>query len=187
VTSDDAGAPDADVWEAGLVARARSGDDHAFEALVRRHQDRAFHIALRMTGDPHDAQDVVQDALLQAWKALPAYRGESRFGTWLIRIIINRCHNARRAARLTVPLPDDDPVTRMPGPDTVVVAAHRADATIKALLDLPFDQRAALVLYTFGDATHAEVARILGINESAAKVRVHRARRELVDRLQEWR
>ena len=186
MTSEDVGAPD-DVWEAGLVARARHGDDQAFEALVRRHQDRAYHIALRMTGDPQDAQDVVQDALLQAWKALPAFREQSRFGTWLIRIVINRCHNARRAARPTVTLPDDDLVTRLPGPDTVVVAAQRTDATVKALLDLPFDQRAALVLYTFGDSTHAEVARILGINESAAKVRVHRARRELVERLQEWR
>jgi RNA polymerase sigma-70 factor, ECF subfamily len=185
VTHPDAGPPD-DAWETGLVTRARAGDDEAFEALVRQHQDRAYHIALRMTGDPQDAQDVVQDALLRAWKALPAYRGESRFGTWLVRIVINRCHDARRAARPTLTLPDGDPRTTLPGPDTVVVAAHRADATIKALLELPFDQRAALVLYTFGDSTHAEVARILGINESAAKVRVHRARRELVDRLQEW-
>ncbi len=180
--------PDADAgWQAALLAQAKAGDDAAFEALVRLHQDRAFAVALRMTGNPLDAQDVVQDALLQAWRSLGGFRGEAGFGTWLVRIVINRCHNLRRGARPTTPLLDRDPVSGVPGPDTVVQAEHRRLATAAALQALPFDLRAALVLYTFGSSTHAEVGRILGISETAAKVRVHRARRALTDRLQEWR
>lgn len=174
-------------WQALLVTQARDGDEAAFEALVRLHQDRAYRVALRMTADPHDAQDVVQDALLQAWKNLTAYRGDSGFGTWLIRIVINRCHNLRRSTRPTTALPEHDPATAAPGPETLAVAGHRRDATIAAVAALPFDQRAALVLHTFGGCTHAEVGRILGISESAAKVRVHRARHALIDQLKEWR
>lgn len=174
-------------WDAALVVQARGGDESAFEALVRRHQDRAYLVALRITGHPQNAQDAVQDALLDAWKGLPRNRGESSFGTWLIRIVINRCHNQRRAARPTIPLPEDEAAASAPGPEGHVLATHREDATMEALAALPFDQRTALVLHTFDGCTHAEVGRILGITETAAKVRVHRARRTLTAQLQEWR
>ncbi|QDB78377.1 RNA polymerase sigma factor [Georgenia wutianyii] len=178
--------PSADGWEAALVAQARDGNESAFETLVRRHQDRAYLVALRITGHPQNAQDAVQDALLNAWKGLPRHRSESSFGTWLIRIVINRCHNQRRAARPITALPDDEPMSG-PGPESEVVAAHRQDATMRAMAALPFDQRTALVLHTFNGCTHAEAGRILGISENAAKVRVHRARRTLTARLQGWR
>ncbi|SDQ85704.1 RNA polymerase sigma factor [Quadrisphaera sp. DSM 44207] len=174
--------------EAALVEHAREGDEDAFAQLVRLHQDRAYAVALRMTGRPQDAQDVVQEALLYAWRGLPRYRGEARFGTWLIRIVINRCHDLRRRAREALPLPEDDGAAgTAPGADAVVVAAGRRDAAIEAIARLPFDQRAALVLHTFGGWSHAEVARTLGTTEGAVKVRVHRARRALLEQLEEWR
>ncbi len=176
-----------DLW----VELARHGDEAAFEALVRAHQDRLYRVALRMTGDAGTAQDVVQDALIQAWQHLPGFRGEARFRTWLTRIVMNRCLNVQRAARPAAPLPEESGagagLPTSPAAETLAIAAGRRDAVRKALLDLPFDQRAPLVLTTFGEYTFAEAARILGISESAAKVRAHRARRALADRLREWR
>ena len=82
--------------DATLVELAREGDEAAFEALIRVHQDRLYAIALRMTGHVQDAQDVLQDALLHAWQALPRFRQDAAVLTWLIRIVINGCHNLRR-------------------------------------------------------------------------------------------
>ena len=173
--------------QAGWVDLARAGDEEAFAALVRTHQDRLYAIALRLTGKPHDAQDVVQEGFLQAWQGLPFFRGDARFSTWVTRIVINRCHNLRRGARPVEPLWGDDGAPTVPSADTVVIASQRWQAAQAAVLELPFDQRAALVLNTFAGYTHAETGRILGITESAAKVRVHRARKALLARMQEWR
>lgn len=172
------------------VERARGGDEDAFAALVREYQDQLYRVALRMLGDPHDAQDAVQDAFLQAWQYLPGFRGEAQFSTWLTRILLNRCANVHRSRRPAQPLPEPDATPeelRSPAAETLAVAAQRRDAVRRAVLSLPVDQRAALVLTTFAGYTHAETARILGISDSAAKVRAHRARRALADVLQEWR
>ena len=180
-----------DPLEHRWVELARRGDEDAFAALVRAHQDRLYRVALRLTGDRQDAQDVVQEALLQAWQHLPEFRGEARFATWVTRILINRCHNLQGGRRPTDPLPDDvgtaPGMPREPAADTLAVGAHRRDAVRRALLSLPLDQRAPLVLTTFGGYTHAEVGRILGISEGAAKVRAHRARKALSTLLREWR
>ena len=97
-----------------------------------------------------------------------------------------RSHNLSRARHLTLPLMDE-PESRVPTTDTLVVNHHHQDAVVRAVMALPFDQRAALVLHTFSGHSHAQVGEILGISEVAAKVRVHRARRTLVARLQDWR
>jgi RNA polymerase sigma-70 factor, ECF subfamily len=112
---------------------------------------------------------VVQEALLQAWQGLPFFRGDARFSTWVTRIVINRCHNLRRGARPVEPLWGDDGAPTVPPADTVVIASQRWQAAQAAVLDLPFDQRAALVLNTFAGYTHAETGRILGITESAPR------------------
>jgi RNA polymerase sigma-70 factor, ECF subfamily len=179
-----------DPQEARWIDLARTGDEQAFATLVRRHQDRLFAIALRMTGNPDDARDVLQETLIQAWQHLPGFRGEAQFGTWVTRILINRCHNLHRARRPVSPLPEDDTAAEMPrtpAAETLAVAGQRREAVRRALLALPPDQRAPLVLTTFGGYTHAETGRILGISEGAAKVRAHRARRALAGFLQEWR
>lgn len=173
--------------QAGWVRLARQGDEEAFAALVRAHQDRLYAIALRLTGDPHSAQDAVQDSLLRAWQGLPFFRGDARFSTWVTRIVINRCHNLRRGTRPVDALPGDESAATAPAADTLVLASQRWQATQAAVLALPFDQRAALVLHTFAGYTHAETGRLLGITEAAAKVRVHRARKALLAALQDWR
>ena len=172
-------------WQRTLVDRARAGDQVSFEILVHRHEDVAYRVALRMTGSAQDAQDVVQDALLSAWQNLASFHGDSTFGTWLIRIVINRCHNLSRDRHPTQPL-KGDPAAPGAMTDSVVVNRHHQDAVVRAVMALPFDQRAALVLHTFSGHSHAQVGAILGITEVAAKVRVHRARRTLLARLQDW-
>lgn len=181
---------DIDPLEVRRLELARAGDEIAFAALVRTHQDRLYRVALRMTGDSADAQDVVQETLLQAWQHLPGFRGEAGFGTWVTRILINRCHNLHRARRPVGPLPEETDAAsglpHSPAAETVAVTAHSRDAVRRALLALPLDQRAPLVLTTFAGYTFAETGRILGISEGAAKVRAHRARRTLATQLQEW-
>lgn len=139
-----------------------------------------------MTGNAQDAQDVVQEAFLQSWKGLPQFRQDAQFGTWLTRIVINRCHNLRRSARSTEVLPEQVFDLAEPGADTLVVAEQRRAAVRGAVLELPFDQRAVLVLHSFAGCKHAEVAHILGITENTAKVRAHRARTTLTTRLRDW-
>lgn len=180
-----------DALEERRLDLARNGDEYAFAALVRAHQDQLYRVALRMTGNPSDAQDVVQETLVQAWQHLPGFRGDSRFSTWVTRILINRCRNLHRARRPVVPLPDEtEPASGMPQAppaDTLAVAAGSRDAVHRALLALTPEQRAPLVLTTFGGYTFAETARILGVSEGSAKVRAHRARRALATLLQDWR
>lgn len=185
-----------DPWEAELVHRARQGDEQAFADLVRGHADRAYAVALRMTGDPADAQDVAQDALVAAWQHLDGFAGTASFGTWLTRIVINRCHNLRRGHHPTEPL-DAEAADAMgeagrlgwsaPGVEGEVVARQHLAAVQEAISDLPLDQRAALVLATVVGFPHAETAAVLGISEQAVRVRVHRARRALLARMDDWR
>lgn len=172
------------------VDLARTGDENAFAALVRQHQDQLYRVALRMVGDSQDAQDVVQDAFLQAWQHLPGFRGQAQFSTWITRILLNRCANVIRARRPAGPLPESDAEPRLPrtpSAEAVAVAAQRRDAVRSAVSSLPDHHRVPLVLSTFGGYSYAETGRILGISEGAAKVRAHRARRALAQVLQEWR
>jgi RNA polymerase sigma-70 factor (ECF subfamily) len=79
--------------EAELVRRAQKGDDAAFEMLVSEYQTYAYNLALRVVGNEQEAEDMAQEAFVRAWLALPAFRGQSRFGTWLYRIVTNLCYN----------------------------------------------------------------------------------------------
>ena len=107
-----------------LVRRAQAGDADAFEALVVRHRDRVFRVALRLTGSPADAEDVAQEALVAAWQALPGFRGDSSVPSWLYRIVVNKARDAQRRSR---PLPVDphtggveDALPRAPDPSHLV-------------------------------------------------------------------
>lgn len=83
-----------------LVRAAQLGDLYAFEELVRRHRTRVYRVALRMLANPADAEDAAQDAFVQCWSALPGFRAESSFSTWLVRIVTNRCLNHAALAAL---------------------------------------------------------------------------------------
>ena len=173
---------DADRW---LVEKARAGDVDAYEVLVRRHRARIYRIALRMMGDPHDAEDVTQDVLIQVWTALAGFAGASAFTTWLYRIVFNRCLNQVRRRRWTRPVLDTDPPP-VAGAEDTVIAQHRARATLEAVAALPPDQRAVIVLHQLEGLSYREVAAIVEVSEDAVRGRLHRARLSLVEALRSW-
>ena len=163
-----------------LVRAAQDGDVDAFGELVGRHQAAMFRLALRMLGSHADAQDVVQDAFVKAWRSLGRFRGQSAFSTWMYRITTNGCLDAIAARRPTAELPEE----RTSGGDDVARTAERHERVallLAAIGQLPGDQRAALVLRDVQGLSYQEVADVLEIQLSTAKTRVHRARRRVVD------
>lgn len=179
---------EADSW---LVGKAVEGDADAFEALVRRHRARVYRIALRIVGNPHDAQDVTQDVLIQLWGSLAGFLGGATFSTWLYRMVVNRALNHRTRGTRTTPLleqdrPDGDDRREQAGPAEVVIARQRADATARAIAALPAEQRSVFVLHQMEGFSYAEVAAILKLPESTVRGRLARGRRTLLDQLKDW-
>ena len=169
-----------------LVMAAKAGDRAAFDALVRATYVDTYTLAHRLTGDDEDARDVTQETYLRAYRGLRRFRGDAQFTTWLYRITANcaSTHLGRRARHRHEELRDDLPVDDpMPGHDPVGRAEHAAlrDRVNVALRSLPPRLRAVIVLRDIYDLPHEAIAAELGISESAAKVRLHRARRKLRD------
>jgi len=174
------------VPDAALVALTRSGNANAFEELVRRNQATIFRIALRMLGDRRDAEDASQETFLQAWRALPRFRSQSAFSTWLYRIVTNRCLNLRRARRPSQALLWDQE-SEDPGPEEAAEARNQLLALREAILELTPEQRAVFVLRHLEGCAYEEIVEILGISLAAVKSRLHRARLELATVLGEWK
>jgi RNA polymerase sigma-70 factor (ECF subfamily) len=170
-----------------LVGAARAGDVDAFAELVGRYQARVYRIALRMLGSDADAQDAAQDTFVRAWQSLSRFRGESSVGTWLYRIVTNRCLTMLAARRDVAPLGEDDVAVESGDPASVVAQRERIDAITQAVSRLPTDQRLALVLRDYEGLSYAEVGEVLGIGEGAVKSRIHRARAEVLKRTIGWR
>ena len=161
-----------------LVRRAREGDQRAFEQLVEEHQQRLYTLAARELGSAADAEDALQETLVRAWRALPRFRGEASFGTWIYRICLNAItdQRARGARRPTVPL-DDVPE---PGdPRDPVSERELAGALQEALAGLDESFRTAVLLYDVLGRSYAEAAEILGVPEGTVKSRIFRGRAEL--------
>ena len=167
-----------------LVDAARAGSHPAFDELVRRTHAGTFTLARRLVTDEDDAREVVQEAYLRAYRSIRKFRGDAQFTTWIYRITANcaSTHLGRRRRDRHDELDDDLTVVdlhpdRDPGlaADASLLRA-RVDA---AIADLPARLRAVVVLRDLYDLNHAEIAEELGITESAAKVRLHRARRRL--------
>ena len=173
---------------AELVAAAKAGDRAAFEELVRATYADAYTLAYRLTGDEEDARDVVQDAYLRAYKGLRRFRGDAQFSTWMYRIVANCAATdlAKRNKARHEDLSDDGPFAdERPeiDPQVMAEAASLRDRVGVALRDLPPRLRAVVVLRDVYDLPHEAIAAELGISTSAAKVRLHRARRRLRERL----
>ncbi len=171
-----------------LVVAARGGDQQAFEMLVRATYAESYTLAYRLTGDEEDARDVVQESYLRAYRGLKRFRGDAQFTTWLYRITANcaSTHLGRRARHRHDELADDAPLADT-DPDVDPAARTDARATRERLTDalrgLPPRLRAVVVLRDVYDLPHEAIAAELGISESAAKVRLHRARKKLRENL----
>jgi RNA polymerase sigma-70 factor (ECF subfamily) len=175
----------------GLLAAHLSGDPDAFGALFTRHRDRLWAVALRTTGDPDEAADALQDALVAAFRKADSFRGDAQVTTWLHRIVVNACLDRlrRRKVRLADPLPDDmedradrgSPATADTlDPADVAVDHERRAAVLAALDTLPPDQRAALVLVDMEGYSVEETAAILGCAPGTVKSRCSRGRARLL-------
>lgn len=169
-----------------LAVRAREGDRNAFAELVRRHQDRVFRFLVRLTGSRDDALDVAQDSFLRAWQALPGWRPEAKFGTWLFQIARNAALDLlRRRGTVEVAtdpaaLPEqwrhgDDPFVRLDG-------TQRVRLLERALAELSPEHREILLLREIEEMGYEEIAATLDLTEGTVKSRLARARTALLGR-----
>jgi RNA polymerase sigma-70 factor (ECF subfamily) len=174
-----------------LVERAREGEKGAFDDLVRLTSPACYALALRLVGNEHDARDVVQDAYLRAFKGLRRFRGEAGFSTWLYRITVNCAASLVERRRKASCDQLDDFVDKAElidfrserDPERAATTADDRGRLVEALSDLPDELRLVVVLRDVYDLSHREIAKELGISQAAAKVRLHRARRRLRERL----
>jgi len=168
-----------------LIERARRGDGRAFEELALREERALYRHAARILGAGPDAEDVVQDAFLSAWRSIGSFEGTS-FRAWLFRIVTNRALDRVRARRrrpeLPLDPPADDEVTWAEpvagGPDLADIAAGReaVAAVEEALRGVPEEQRAALLLRDIEGFAYEEIAIMTSVEVGTVKSRIHRAR-----------
>jgi RNA polymerase sigma-70 factor (ECF subfamily) len=179
-----------------LVRAAREGERGAFDALVRRHQDRVWRLCVRWLGDPETAREVAQDAFLAAYRAIGGFRGDASFRTWLLHIAVNHCRNAHTARRRrawgrhdalgpdptgrTLDMPDPGPL-----PDVRAVVTDGRQRLRAALAALDEDLRAVVLLRDVEDLDYEEIAQVLDVPRGTVKSRLHRARQMLAETLGE--
>lgn len=172
-----------------LAARARRGDSRAFEELYRLHHRRIYALALRMSRDPGVAEEMTQEAFVTAWGALPSFRGESAFGTWLhglaARVILRQMRTDRRREERHEAAAD-----LSGNPSGYLGEARRAMpethlALERAIAMLPDGARAVLVLHDVEGYKYEEIARLLGVAVGTVKAQLHRARRLVMEALAE--
>ena len=179
------------IEDAELVRLAQEGDRWAFDVLVRRHQNGVFTLALRLTADYSLAGDVSQEAFVRAWRALGKFRGDAQFSTWMHRIVVNTAWTAKRRQGRHRHSPIDDFADMLEAtgqtPDEAAAQRELRGLLSEAVQTLPWPQRSVLVLKDVYGWSHQEIADELGISVTAAKVRLHRARRRLQVFLEERR
>ena len=171
--------------ERALVRAAQSGDRAAFEDLVRSTYREMYTLAFRLVGNEEDARDVTQEAYLRAWRGIGGFRGDAQFSTWLYRITANAAashHRRQRRRRRQVSLDERfdlaQPVDEHQ-PAEAAEAAELLERLAVAVDALPPKLRQVVVLRDVYGLAHEAIAAELGISESNAKVRLHRARRRL--------
>jgi RNA polymerase sigma-70 factor, ECF subfamily len=177
-----------DVSEAAAVlARARQGDSDAFRVLVERHSRNAFRLAHRLTGNEQDAEDVVQESFIRAYRQLGRFESRANFGTWLYRIVANcsvdliRVRQSRRDQSRAESLDEaaDIASNAAPGPERLARSAEIERHVASALSQLSPLERAAFTLRHYEGRSIDEIGRMLGLGTSATKHSVFRAVRKL--------
>ncbi len=174
-------APDPADTEATLIARAQAGDVGAFERLSGAYADRLFMLLLRLLGDRSEAEDVAQEVMLRAWRAIPRFRGQSSYFTWLYRIAVNEANRAleKRGRQAFAPIGADELQLPAPAADDPSRQAENSElrrALGRALAGLPPALRTAIVLRDVEGLSTQEAAEITGVSQAAFKSRLHQAR-----------
>jgi RNA polymerase sigma-70 factor (ECF subfamily) len=181
-----------------LVQRAQRGESGAFDALVRRYQHKVVKLVMRYVRNPTEAEDIAQDAFIKAYRALPRFRGDSAFYTWLYRIAINTAKNslaarARNPVRLDADGGGDD--DDRPGLEERMIDAATPEAlalteeiraTVNAAIDqLPEDLRTAIMLRELEGLSYEEIAKTMDCPVGTVRSRIFRAREAVDERLRE--
>ena len=169
------------VYESQLVAQAIQGDQAAQRALYDAYVDRVYRLAYRVAGDDELARDFTQEAFIRAYRKLDTFDTRLRFFSWLYRILLNECLNARRGRRPHEAITPDLLVGG--DPDNIVEASERRRQVQQALLMLPHDYRAVIVLRHFAELAYDEIADTLGIPAKTVKSRLYTARQRLSELL----
>lgn len=175
-----------------LVARAKAGDAAAFDELVRKYRARVYSLALHLTGQASDADDITQDAFLKAYRKLPEFEGRSEFFTWIYRITLHRALNAKRDRRRRRTVPFDDPrlvaavaVDAEGDPERAVQLRDRYRALLEAFDQLSPLLQTTVVLTTLQGLSYKEAAVVLDTTEGTIAWRIHEARRKMTAYLDE--
>jgi RNA polymerase sigma-70 factor (ECF subfamily) len=168
-----------------LVEHARRGDVAAFEELVGLHADRLFAVVVRIMGDRRDAEDVVQETLLRAWRNIPRFEARSMFFTWLYRIAVNESNRAlEKRVRKGTSVPVTEAAVQLAAPTEQGPARQAEYRELRehleqAIADLPQAYRTAVVLRDVEGLSTRQAAEIAGVGEAAFKSRLHQARMKI--------
>jgi RNA polymerase sigma-70 factor (ECF subfamily) len=178
-----------------IVERVQRGDKRAFDLLVTKYQRKIFRLLSRLIRDPGEIEDVAQEAFIKAYRALPNFRGESAFYTWLYRIAINTAKNhlvaqGRRAPTSTETEVEDaenfddaDGLRDVNTPDAVMMSRQVGDAVNRAIDRLPEDLRTAIVLRELEGLSYEEIAESMNCPIGTVRSRIFRAREAIADEL----
>ncbi len=177
--------------EAEIVARARAGDSAAFDMLVLEHQSIVFNIALRVLGNEQEAEDTAQEAFLRAWQALPNFRGQSRFSTWMYRIVTNLCYNRLpRLRRELAAIGEDEIADQADGhsgkPGDGLEDTERRAWLHRQIADLPESYRLLVTLRYQRGLPYEEIASITSMPMGTVKTGLFRAKERLRSALETY-
>lgn len=178
--------------ESRLIARAAQGDGAAFSELMAAHERRMYAVAFRLCNSHEDAQDCLQDAMLRIYRAIPNFKGQSSFATWVYRITTNTCLDELRRRKLRQSTSLDSlletgwsPADDMDTPERHLLRSEKRRDIEQAIASLPEDMRAAIVLRDVQGFSYEEIARILDANVGTVKSRISRGREKLREKLAE--
>jgi len=181
--------------DAALVERVQRGDKRAFELLVLKYQRKIMRLLSRLIHDPAEAEDVAQDAFIKAYRAIPQFRGESAFYTWLYRIAVNTAKNhlvaRRRRPSGSAQYENDDGETfdetdnlsDINTPEAAFASREIADTVNRAIEALPEELRTAIVLREIEGLSYEEIAQSMGCPIGTVRSRIFRAREAIASRL----
>ena len=180
----------ADSTDEQLLKRAQQGDSRAFDLLVLRYQHRIMAVVSRFISDRDEVLDVTQDAFIRAWKAMPKFRGDSQFYTWVYRIAVNTAKNHLVAKKRRPPgsdidindaenFMDADGLRDIENPENALSGEEMAKAVHEAMMALPEDLRTAVTLREFDGLSYEEIAEVMDSPVGTVRSRIFRAREHI--------
>jgi RNA polymerase sigma-70 factor, ECF subfamily len=164
-----------------LIARCQKGDSVAFDELVTATQNHVFNMAFRILGNREDAQDISQEVFLRVWRGLPAFRAESKFSTWLYRVVVNACLNRKRQLRAQLQVVDNEAIWEIlpepaPEPFRKALQSEQNTRLWSAVDSLDSKYRLVIALFYQEELTYQEITSLLALPIGTVKAHLNRAR-----------